>query len=100
MITPLAMTRSGAMAFKSSVLQPSAAGEPRDRDLQARIRVEYDEMPGLNLTLPQASRLFDCDAPTCARALMQLIAEGVLSVDEGVFVRRGARLHRGRRMTG
>jgi len=58
-------------------------------------------MPGLNLTLPQASRLFNCDATTCAQALMRLIAEGVLSADEGVFVRRGARMRRrGRRMTG
>ena len=89
------------MALESSVLQPSAASEPRDRDLQARIRTEYDEMPGLNLTLPQASRLFDCDATTCTRALLLLIAKGVLSVDEGVFVRRGARMRRrGRRMTG
>ena len=89
------------MALESSVLQPSAADEPRDRDLQARIRAEYDEMPGLNLTLPQASRLFDCDATTCTRALMRLMAKGVLSVEEGVFVRRGARRRRrGRRMTG
>jgi hypothetical protein len=101
MITPPAMTRSGTMALESSVLQPSAASELRDRRLQARIRAEYDEMPGLNLTLPQASRLFNCDATTCTQALMRLIAEGVLSVDEGVFVRRGTRLRRrGRRMTG
>lgn len=89
------------MAPESSVLHPSAASELRDRDLHARIRAEYDDMPGLNLTLPQASRLFDCDATTCARALMRLIAEGVLSVDEGAFVRRDGRLRRGgRRMTG
>ena len=89
------------MALESSVLHPSAASELRDRDLQAHIRAEYDEMPGLNLTLPQASRLFNCDATTCTRALMRLIAEGVLSADEGVFVRRGARMRRrGRRMTG
>jgi len=91
------------MALESSVLQPSTAREPRDRDLQARIRAEYNEMPGLNLTLPQAARLFNCDTTTCAQALMRLIAEGVLSVDEDVFVRRGARMRRrgrGRRMTG
>ena len=88
------------MALESSVQQPSAAHEPHDRDLQARIRAEYEEMPGLNLTLPQASRLFACDATTCTRALMRLITEGVLSVDEGVFVRRSACLRRrGRRMT-
>jgi hypothetical protein len=89
------------MALESSVLQPSAARESRDRDLQARIQAEYDDMPGLNLTLPQASRLFNCDATTCARALARLVAAGALSVDEGSFVRRGARLcRRGRRMTG
>ena len=89
------------MALESSILYPGAASEQRDRDLQARIRAEYDDMPGLNLTLPQASRLFNCDATTCTRALMRLITEGVLSVDEGVFVRRGARMRRrGRRMTG
>ena len=89
------------MALESSILYPGAASEQRDRDLQARIRAEYDDMPGLNLTLPQASRLFNCDATTCAQALMRLIAEGVLSADEGVFVRRGARRRRrGRRMTG
>ncbi len=88
------------MALESSVLQPSAASELRDRDLQARIRAEYDDMPGLNLTLPQASRLFDCDATTCTRALARLVAAGVLSVDEGSFVRGGARLwRRGWRMT-
>lgn len=88
------------MALESSVLHLSTASELHDRDLQARIRAEYDEMPGLNLTLPQAARLFSCDATTCTRALMRLIAKGVLSVDEGVFVRRGARMRRrGRRMT-
>ena len=89
------------MALESSVLQPSAASESRDRDLQARIQAEYDDMPGLNLTLPQASRLFNCDATTCARALARLVATGALSVDEESFVRRDARLRRrGRRMTG
>ena len=89
------------MALESSVLHLSTASELHDRDLQARIRAEYDDMPGLNLTLPQASRLFSCDATTCARALRRLIAEGVLSADEGVFVRRDARMRRrGRRMTG
>jgi hypothetical protein len=94
MITPPAMTRSGTMALESSVLQPGAARESRDRSLQARIQAEYDDMPGLNLTLPQASRLFSCDATTCARALARLVAAGALSVDEGTFVRRGAHLCR------
>lgn len=87
------------MALESSVLQPSAARESRDH-LQARIEAEYDDMPGLNLTLSQASRLFNCDATTCARALARLVAAGALSVDEGSFVRRDRLCRRGRRMTG
>jgi len=82
------------MALESSVLQPGAARESRDRDLVTRIRAEYDDMPGLNLTLPQASRLFNVDADTCTRALVRLVAAGVLSVDEGSFVRRGGRRQR------
>ena len=30
-----------------------------DSDLAVRIRAEFAEMPGLKLTLPQASRLFN-----------------------------------------
>jgi hypothetical protein len=76
------------MAHELSVLEPPAAGEPRDRDLQSRIRAEYDDMPGLKLTLSQASRLFNVDTDTCARVLVRLIADGVLSIREESFVRR------------
>ena len=85
------------MALESSVLQPSAAGEPRDRDLQTRIRAEFDEMPGLKLTLPQASRLFHVETTTCAQALARLVAAGTLSYDQGSFVRGGRHGRRPRR---
>jgi hypothetical protein len=75
------------MALESSVLQRDAARAPRDRDLQIRIRAEFAEMPGLKLTLPQASRLFDVETAKCARALERLVAAGALSIDEGSFVR-------------
>jgi len=45
-------------------------------------------MPGLKLTLSQASRLFNVDTDTCARVLVCLIADGVLSIREESFVRR------------
>jgi hypothetical protein len=32
-----------------------------DADLETRIRAEFAEMPGLKLTLPQASRLFNVE---------------------------------------
>ncbi len=36
-----------------------------DDRLLARIRGEYDEMPGLRLTFPQACRLWQIDGTTC-----------------------------------
>ena len=64
-----------------------------DRELKFRIEAEFAEMPGLRLTLPQAARLFHADAARCQRMLTRLVAAGVLSVDEGSFVRRAGRLH-------
>lgn len=58
-----------------------------DRDLRVRIQAEFAEMPGLTLTLPQASRLFNVDAARCERALKTLVASGSLSMMRGVFVR-------------
>jgi hypothetical protein len=45
-------------------------------------------MPGLKLTLSQASRLFDVDTDTCARVLVRLIGDGVLAIRAESFVRR------------
>lgn len=47
-----------------------------------RITGEYLEMPGLNLTLAQAMRLFDVDRSTCTRALNDLVDAGFLMRDE------------------
>lgn len=44
-----------------------------------RIRGEYLEMPGLRLTLKQASRLWQMDTAICASALMRLVADGFLT---------------------
>jgi hypothetical protein len=43
-----------------------------------RIRIEYQSLPGLKLTLEQARRLFAVDDETCGAALEALIAEGFL----------------------
>ena len=90
------------MALESSVLQKTAADEPSDLDFQCRIRAEFEEMPGLNLTLPQALRLFDSDCVSCQRALWQLVAAGVLVVEDGLFVlnQRRARAWRRRNSSG
>lgn len=57
-------------------------------ELLKRIEAEYVEMPGLNLTLPQAQRLWTADRHTCQRAFDRLIARGVVRMTvRGRFVR-------------
>ncbi len=60
--------------------RPSATpAEHRDDPLVARMRAEYQEMPGLSLTRAQACRLWGLDPATCQRALDQLVSSGVLT---------------------
>jgi hypothetical protein len=42
--------------------------------LLARIRGEYREMPGLRLTVAQACRLWQLDAPTCTAVIEARVA--------------------------
>jgi hypothetical protein len=57
------------------------------RDLIARIRGEFREMPGLSLTAAQACRLWQLDAATCEALLNALLAEGFLGrTPNGMFV--------------
>jgi DNA-binding IclR family transcriptional regulator len=54
--------------------------------LVARVRGEYQEMPGLRLTFAQACRLWQMDAPTCERLLEQLVRERFLyKTDTGCY---------------
>ena len=56
-------------------------------ELLSRIRAEYVEMPGLNLTTPQARRLWGLDREACDTALAALVDAKVLSrTREGLFV--------------
>ena len=78
----------------SSTNTASVAEEPHDVALQRRIYAEFSEMPGLKLTLPQASRLFGVDRPRCEDVLGSLVEVGALVVVRGTFVRRdGGRWH-------
>ena len=49
-----------------------------DVDLLTRIYGEYIEMPGLKLTLEQASRLWNVQLTTSAQLLDRLVAESFL----------------------
>ena len=59
-------------------------------DLVRRIEGEYREMPGLNLTLAQAERLWGVDQPTCLRVLTLLVTRRVLKrTQTGTYLRAG-----------
>ena len=47
--------------------------------LAERVRGEYREMPGLSLTIPQASRMWQIDRRTCELVLQRLVDEGFLT---------------------
>ena len=47
------------------------------------IRAEYEEMPGLSLTKPQAQRLWGLDAATCGTVLDALVSAHVLRCTVG-----------------
>ena len=64
---------------------PASRSWPHDRRdpvtrerLVRRVRSEYDEMPGLILTLAQAVRLFGLRTDVCARVLGELVTDGLL----------------------
>jgi hypothetical protein len=59
-------------------LEPTVAARDGFGDLMARIEAEFAEMPGLNLTLPQAQRLWGIDHSTCIAVFSVLTDRGVV----------------------
>jgi len=57
----------------------------KEHDLRTRVQAEFREMPGLQLTLPQASRLFSIETTRCERVLGALVHAGHLSTDGKAF---------------
>ena len=49
-----------------------------DTELLRRLRAEFDELPHMRLTCPQAARLIGVDDDVCALALQALLALGYL----------------------
>ena len=64
---------------------------PRSAPLAAllqRVREQYRDMPGLELTKPQATLLFGVAPSVCAATLRALVMENFLSrTVDGLFVR-------------
>lgn len=57
-------------------------------ELSSRVEAEYGEMPGLNVTLKQAQRLWTTDQHTCQAVFDALVARGVLRMTtKGRFIR-------------
>ena len=70
----------------NSMSRPQASSLPRTNhvvqidpvDARERIRSDFEEMPGLCVTLTQAQRLWSLDESTCVVALNDLMSEGYL----------------------
>lgn len=71
------MLLAGATAHPRSSVFDRRDVRTRNQLLE-RMRAEFEEMPGLRLTLRQAGRLFNLREDVCFRALTALVREGVL----------------------
>ena len=60
-----------------------------DHELHVRITGEFREMPGLTLTIAQASRLFSVEPTRCEQVLGSLVKGGILSTNGRAFARAG-----------
>jgi hypothetical protein len=61
------------------------------RELLVRIEGEYREMPGLNLSVTQAERLWGLDRHTCASVLATLMERRVLKrTASGTYLQRSS----------
>jgi hypothetical protein len=59
-------------------------------NLVQRIREEFEEAPGLRLTLREASRFWGLDERTCGQVLTRLVTAGFLSKGADERYRRAA----------
>jgi hypothetical protein len=59
--------------------------------LAQRVHCEFEEMPGLSLTLAQAARLFSLPQELCQRLLHLLVDSGAISIrKDGQYICRAA----------
>lgn len=59
-------------------------------NVEARMRAEFDEMPGLRLTITQAARLFGLDRELCRTAVDRLVRSAYLRLTDNGAVTRAA----------
>lgn len=58
--------------------------------LAQRIREEFEEAPGLRITLDEASRFWGLDEDTCGQVLSHLLTTGFLAKDVDERYRQSA----------
>ena len=56
-----------------------------------RVRAEFEEMPGMTLTMPQASRLFGIEHEVCRTIVERLVTTSYLRWTQTGAVTRAAR---------
>lgn len=56
-----------------------------------RVRAEFEEMPGMSLTMPQASRLFGIEQAICKTIVDRLVTAAYLRWTQDGAVTRAAR---------
>ncbi len=61
----------------------SRPGDTRMNEVIAAVKREFDEMPGLTLTVGQARRLWALEPRVCTMVLARLVAAGYLCQTEG-----------------
>src|SRR5262245_21318632 len=95
-MTSLRSTPGTPVSLSGVKLKPAHANRSRERrDLEARaalvnrVRREFDDMPGLSISLRQASRLLGIPAEVCTRIFNRLVSDGLLAVAaNGIYRRR------------
>ena len=82
---PDSVTISGVQANAPA---PVSSDPLRWVTLMQRVRSEYEEMPGLSVTVAQAARLWNLDAPTAREVLNAMVDVGYLSTGPRGFTLR------------
>jgi hypothetical protein len=71
------------MSFQNESVRAVVAEHTRQEsersDAFRRVQADYNEMPGLSVTLPQGCRLWSLSPQLCASVLNQMISSGQLA---------------------
>jgi hypothetical protein len=92
MLEGMAVAHAGLGPYRTAMTtchNPSAVTSRERSNLEIRLRAEFAEMPGMKLTLPQASRFFNLEPEQCEGVMRELVRQGELSTDGRAFKSAG-----------